>query len=194
MDTLRARSRLSGGVAAGPELVLAAWCLAAIFIPDVGRRFAPRLLLTLGLEFLAIQAFVFLGALALMRPSRRWSKALRVVAFLAICVLYSLFAANWGTEAVLSFWVLTVSTYFGFFVHDAPQDRRRTLVCRWLVVTATYIGLMLVCWVFFEVFGVRAPTKGFLFGFAFFSALAVFDLTGFYGRIATPLMSFLRSR
>ena len=145
VDALRARSRLSDGISAAPELVLAVSCLAAIFIPEAGKRFAPRLLLTLGMEFLGIHAFVFLGALALMRPRSWWSKTLRAIAFITICILYSFFAANWGGEAVASFWVLTLSTYFGFFVHDAPQDRRRMLVCRWVVVAATYLGLMLLC-------------------------------------------------
>jgi hypothetical protein len=194
VDVLSARSRFSSGVAAAPELALAATCLAAIFIPDVGARFAPRLLLTLGLEFLGIHGFVFLGALALMRPKEVWSKILRVAAFAGVCVLYSLFAANWGRDAVASFWAVTVSTYFGFFVHDAPQDRRRMLVCRWIVVAATYLGLMIMCLVIFEIAGVRAPTKGFLFGFLFFATLGIFDVTRFYERVATPLLTLLRPR
>jgi len=183
VDALQARSHLSDGVAAVPDLTLATTCLAAIFVPTIGKRFAPTLLNTLGLEFLAIHAFVFLGFLALKRPKRPWSKILRVVAFVAVTAFYSFFAGQWGTDALVSFWLLIVSTYFGFFVQDAPEDRRRMLLCRWGVVFATFLGLFVLCALVFEVFNVHAPTKGFLFGFTFFFTLAVFDVTRFYERV-----------
>ena len=40
VDALQARSHLSDGVAAVPDLTLATTCLAAIFVPTIGKRFA----------------------------------------------------------------------------------------------------------------------------------------------------------
>lgn len=105
-------------------------CLVAFFIPELAARNVKRLSETVAVEFVAIHAFPFLGGLRLLKPARWWTRTLRALTFVAIAAGYSYFAYNFGADAVVSFWTLTIATYFGFFVHDAPEQRRKMLVCR----------------------------------------------------------------
>lgn len=193
VDHLDLRTAGRDVVAAGPESALALMCLASFFIPEVAARFVPRLRLVIGMEFIAIHSFVLLGGLALLKPKRWWSHILRAGAFIAICAFYSYFASQFGPDGFVSFWVLTVSTYFGFFVHDAPAQRRDLLICRWVIVCGTYLALLAVVIISADLLDVRSPRRELLFGFSFFTALAVFDLVRFYDRSAAPLMKFIRS-
>lgn len=167
-------------VAAAPELVLALTCLAAFFIPELAARNVKRLSEALVVEFLAIHAFPFLGGLALLKPIRSWTKILRALTVVVIAAAYSYFAYAFGADAVASFWILAITTYFGFFVHDAPEQRRKMLVCRWAVTGTTWLVLMLVGLMTADFFDIRSPRREPLVGFLFFSTLAVFDWTGFY--------------
>lgn len=171
--------------AAAPELALALTCLAAFFIPELAARNVKRLSEALVVEFIAIHAFPFLGGLALLKPARWWTHILRALTFVVIAAGYSYFAYNFGADAVASFWILAITTYFGFFVHDAPEQRRKMLVCRWAVTGLAYIVVMLAGLLTADLLGIRSPRREPLVGFLFFCTLAVFDWTGFYDRTLT---------
>ena len=169
--------------AAGPDLILAATCLLALLLPQVEARFGSRIGPILGLEFIALHAFGFLGGIVVAAPRERSRRILRVAAFIALCVFYSVFVYDWGTNAVISFWVVMLSTYAGFFFHDAPEQRKRTLMCRWAVAFGLFFAVAIVSGLSAEYFNLRSPRKEFLFGFMFFTALAVCDIVHLYDRL-----------
>lgn len=168
---------------AGPNLALGLTCLVALFHPEVEARFGPRIGVTLGVEFVALHGFAFLGRIALARPERRSLQVLRIPAFIALGVIYTLFIYGWGIDAVISFWMVTFFTYAGFFFHDAPEQRVRTLTCRWAVALALFFAVAVVCGLTAEYFNLRSPRKEFLFGFMFFTALGIGDLVHLYDRL-----------
>jgi hypothetical protein len=167
----------------GPDLLLAATCLLALFLPRVEQQFGPRIGLILGLEFMGLHAFGFLGRIALAEPAKRSMQVLRVLAFIALCAIYTIVIFDWGTGAVMSFWIVTLSTYAGFLFHDAPAQRKRTLAYRWGVAIGLFFGMAIVTGLTAEYFNLRSPRKEFLFGFLFFAALAVCDLVRLYDRL-----------
>jgi len=169
-------------LAAAPELLLALTCLAAFFIPELAARNVKRLSEALVVEFLAIHAFPFLGGLALLKPARSWTRIMRALMFVVIAAGYSYFASAFGADSVASFWILAITTYFGFFVHDAPEQRRKMLVCRWAVTAVAYVLVMLAGLLTADLLGIRSPRREPLVGFLFFCTLAVFDWTAFYDR------------
>lgn len=177
------RARSGGVMAALPQLGLAATCLAGLLVPALARSLSPRMLLTLGLEFFAIHAFIPLGGLALWRPKRWWTHAIRIGAFAALAWIYSSQVAMWGREAVASFWMLTGATYLGFFVHDAAASRKKLLFARWAVNAVAYIAILFAVLVTCDALGIHSPRRELLAGMTFFAALAYFDLAGIYARV-----------
>ena len=177
------RGALRDAGAAGPDLIFAITCLLALFLPRVETRFASKIGLLLGLEFVGLHAFGLLGGIIVADPARRSRRILRVVAFIGLCIVYSIVIYDWGRDAVLSFWVVTLSTYAGFFLHDEPAQRKRTLVCRWGVAMALFFAVGIATGLGAEYFNLRSPKKEFLFGFLFFSALGVCDLVHLYDRL-----------
>ena len=169
---------------AGPELSLAVTCLLALMRPDIEARFATRIGPILGMEFLGLHAFAFLGAIALAKPVDRWKQVLRIPAFLVICVFYSIMIYDWGTEALVTFWMLMLSTYAGFLLQDAPEHRRATLWLRWGIAFAMFMGVGIVAGLTAEFFNLHSPRKEFLFGLMFFGILGLFDLVHLYERLA----------
>jgi hypothetical protein len=178
------RGALRDAATVGPELGLAVTCLLALFLPEIEKRFGPRIGLLLGLEFIGLHAFGFVGRLALAKPAERWLKILRVPAFLGLCVIYSIIIYDWGPDAVVAFWIVTLSTYAGFFFHDAPEQRVATLYLRWGIAFGVFFAAAIVCGLTAEYLLIRSPRKEFLFGFVFFTALTVCDLTHLYDRLA----------
>ena len=169
---------------AGPELSLAVTCLLALLRPDIEARFGPKIGLILGMEFMGLHAFAFLGAIALAKPVERWKQNLRIPAFLALCGLYSIVIYDWGTEALITFWTLMLSTYAGFLLQDAPELRRATLMWRWGIAFGLFFGVAMAAGLTAEFFNLRSPRKEFVFGMLFFSALGLFDLVHLYERLA----------
>ena len=191
VDTARLRGTLGDIATAGPELSLAVTCCLAFFVPEIEARFGPRIGLIIGLEFVGLHAFGFAGRIALAKPTRRWQQVLRIPAFVAICIVYSLIVADWGEDAVMSFWVVTLSTYAGLFIHDAPEQRKQTLLWRWLVSFMVFMAAGIVAGLTAEYFNLRSPRKEFLFGFLFFATLGVCDLARLYDRLANMRASTL---
>lgn len=169
---------------AGPELALAISCLLALFVPQVEARFGPKIGLILGLEFMGLHAFAFLGRIAIARPVKRSAKVLRIPAFLGLCVAYSIIVYDWGPNAVASFWMVTLSTYAGFFFHDVPEQRSKTLMWRWGIALALFFGVAMVTGLTAEFLLMDSPRKELLFGFFFFTTLGVFDLLHLYDWLA----------
>ena len=180
---VRARGLLRDVASAGPELALAVTCLLALLRPDVQAQFAPKIGRILGMEFMALHAFGFLGMVALSNPTERWKKMLRIPAFLALGGVYSVIIYDWGTEAVVTFWSLMFTTYAGFLFHDAPEHRRSTLYLRWAFAFGLFFATAILGALVAEFFNYRSPQKEFLFGLIFFAALGLCDLVRFYDRI-----------
>jgi len=179
----RLRGALRDAGTAGPDLILAVTCLFALFLPRVEARFGSKIGLLLGLEFVGLHAFGFLGRIIVAEPAQRSRRILRVAAFIALCLVYSILIYDWGPDAVMSFWVVTLSTYAGFFLHDEPEQRKRTLMCRWGVAFGLFFAVGIATGLSAEYFNLRSPRKEFLFGFLFFTALAVSDLVHLYDRL-----------
>ena len=177
------RGVLRDAGSAGPELSLAVTCLLALLRPDIEARFAPRIGPILGMEFMALHAFGFLGLIALAKPAERWKQRLRIPAFLGLCVFYSITIYDWGTDAVVTFWTLMLSTYAGFLLHDAPEHRRQTLSWRWGIAFGLFFGMAMAAGLTAEFFNLRSPRKEFVFGLLFFAALGLCDLVHLYDRL-----------
>jgi hypothetical protein len=180
----RLRTAVGDAASAGPELFLAFTCLLALFLPEVEKRLASRIGMILGLEFVGLHAFGFLGGIVVAKPAQPSRRALRVAGLVAVCVIYSLVVYDWGPDALVSFWVVTISTYAGFFFHDAPEHRKRTLVLRWSIAFGLFFLVGVVTGLTAEYFNLRSPRKEFLFGAIFFAALGFCDLIRLYDRIA----------
>lgn len=178
------RGALRDAGAAGPELALAISCLLALVLPQVEARFGPKIGLILALEFVGLHAFAFLGRLALARPVQRSSKILRGAAFLGLCVAYSFIVYGWGRDAVASFWMVTLSTYAGFFFHDRPEKRLQMLMWRWGVGVVLFFAVAIAAGLSAEFLLMDSPRKEFLFGLLFFAGLGIFDLVHLYDRLA----------
>jgi hypothetical protein len=178
------RGLLRGAGTAGPELALAVTCLLAFFVPRIEARFGPKIGLILGLEFMGLHAFAFLGRIAIARPVKRSGRILRILAFVGLCIAYSAIVYDWGPNAVASFWMTTLATYAGFFFHDRPEQRMQTLVWRWGVALVLFFGVAMLTGLTAEFLLIDSPRKEFLFGLLFFAALGLFDLVHLYDRLA----------
>jgi hypothetical protein len=182
---LRVRGALGNVVAAGPEVAIAVTCIAGLVVTGVASRLEPQLRMAIVLEFVAIHSSVLLGGLVLLRPKGFPGRTLRLIAFVAVCVLYTLIVRSFGKDAVRSFWILTVSTYFGFLVHDPPAERRRLLIRRWIVASCTWFATLIVTVATSAALDIHYPKRTLLFCLYFFGALAAFDLTRFYERVGS---------
>ncbi|HEU4520764.1 MAG TPA: hypothetical protein VFT12_02105 [Thermoanaerobaculia bacterium] len=170
-------------IAAGPELALAATCLVALFVPGLAARMLPTLGQTLALELAAIHSFPFLAQIAFARVTRPWARAVRFVVFLVIAGVYSWAASVFGTRAVVSFWTLALTTYFGALVHDAPEQRKQLLYTRWIVTFIVYAAVFAVLVPAMNILGMQGPRRGALICFVLFSIYGLLDLTNAYDRI-----------
>lgn len=191
MVPARFRGTLRDAGAAGPDLVLAVICLLALFLPQVEEQFGSRIRLILGLEFAALHAFALLWHVWDQEAPFGVS-SLRIPAFLALCAVYSMFVYSWGSGALVTFWIMMFSTYSGVFFHDAQEQRKRTVMYRWIVGCAVYFAVGAAISSIATLSGLQSPHKEFLFGLFFFGGLAAADLLHVYDRLEASLAGTVR--